>query len=73
MLSFHPIRNLCLISVALFFLSACAGDSEEPKLDIGVFLSNSSEFLDVIAAELAMRFLLLTPINLSYQSILETY
>ena len=47
MLSFHPIRNLCLISVALFFLSACAGDSEEPQLDISVFLSNSSEFLDV--------------------------
>ena len=47
MLSFHPIRNLCLISIALFFLSACAGDSEEPQLDISVFLSNSAEFIDV--------------------------
>ena len=47
MLSFHRIKNLCLISVALFFLSACAGDSEELQLDISVFLSNSSEFLDV--------------------------
>ena len=47
MLSFHRIKNPCLISVALFFLSACAGDSEEPQLDISLFLSNSSEFLDV--------------------------
>ena len=47
MLSFPRLKNPCLISVALFFLSACAVDSEEPELDISLFLSNSSEFLDV--------------------------
>ena len=47
MLSFRRTKNLFLISVGLFFLSACAGDSEEPQLDISVFLSNSAEFFDV--------------------------
>ena len=47
MLSFRRTKNLFLIFVALFFLSACTGGSEEPKVDISVFLSSSSEFLDV--------------------------
>jgi len=46
MLSFHRIKNLFLISVSMFLLIACAGGSEEPKVDVSVFLSNSSEFLD---------------------------
>ena len=47
MLSFRRTKNLFLIFVALFFLSACTGGSEEPKVDISVFLSSASEFLDV--------------------------
>lgn len=45
--TFRWIGNNLPIIFTLFFLSACGGKTEEPKVDISPFLANSTEFLDV--------------------------